>query len=98
MKLETAELRDNRKFVILMLALTVTLLIDTAFVKINDLVDKYMVPLQSKLVLFAVNSSVCLFLQLFIIKFTMNSFGRGRLSKTPKVKSIYIISLTSFLV
>jgi hypothetical protein len=96
--MENQELSGNRKFLVLMLALTVTLLIDTAFVKINDLVDKYIIPIQSKAVLFFVNSSICLVLQLIIIKFTINSFGSGRLNKTPKFRTIYIISLTSFFV
>ena len=52
-----------------MIALMVTVLIDTSVVKINDLIDKYFIPLQSKLMLFAVNSSFCLLLQFFIIKY-----------------------------
>ena len=38
-----------------MMALIVTLLIDTAFVKINDLIDKNFMPIQSKIGLFSVN-------------------------------------------
>ena len=81
-----------------MVALAVTLIIDTSFVKINDLIDKYLIPMHSKLILFSVNSSICLFLQLLVIQFVMNSFGRDQLRKTPKVRAIYLISLTSFFV
>jgi hypothetical protein len=78
-----------------MIALVVTLLIDTSVVKINDLIDKFFIPLQSKLILFSVNSSLCLFLQFFIIRYVRSSFKGGRLNKTLKVKAFYIISLTS---
>ena len=81
-----------------MIAIAVTLIIDTSFVKINDLIDKYFIPMQSKLILFSVNSSICLFLQLLAIRFVMNSFGSHQLRKTPKVRAIYLISLTSFFV
>ena len=81
-----------------MIALIVTLLIDTAFVKINDLIDKNFMPIQSKIGLFSANSSICLLLQFIIIKFVTNSFGRDRLKNRPKVKAFYIISLTSFFI
>jgi hypothetical protein len=98
MNVEHQKLSGNRKFLILMIALTVTLLIDTAFVKINDLVDKYFIPILGKLILFSVNSSVCLLLQLIIIKSITNSFGKDRLNKIPRVRAFYLISLSSFFV
>jgi hypothetical protein len=81
-----------------MIALIVTVLIDTSVVKINDLIDKYFIPLQSKLMLFAVNSSLCLLLQFFIIKYLQSSFKRDRLNNTLKVQSFYKISLISLCV
>lgn len=81
-----------------MIALIVTFLIDTSVVKINDLIDKYFIPLQSKLMLFAVNSSLCLLLQFFIIKYLQSSFKRDRLNNTLKVQSFYKISLISLCV
>jgi hypothetical protein len=95
---EHPKLTENRKLLIVMIALAVTLIIDTSFVKINDLVDKYIIPMDSKLILFSIISSVCLFLQLLAIRFVMNSFGSYQLRKTPKVRAIYLISLTSFFV
>jgi hypothetical protein len=95
---EHPKLIGNRKFLIVMIAIAITLIIDTSFVKINDLIDKYLMPMQSKLILFSVNSSICLFLQLLAIRFVMNSFGSHQLRKTPKVRAIYSISLTSFFV
>jgi hypothetical protein len=81
-----------------MIALIVTVLIDTSVVKINDLIDKYFIPLQSKLMLFAVNSSLCLLLQFFIIKYLQSSIKRDRLNKELKVQSFYKISLISLCI
>jgi hypothetical protein len=95
---EHPKLFGDRKFLIVMIAIAVTLIIDTSFVKINDLIDKYLIPMESKLILFSINSSICLFLQLLAVRFVMNSFGRHQLRKTPKLRAIYLISLTSFFV
>jgi hypothetical protein len=70
-----------------MAALIVTILIDTSVVKINDLIDKYFIPLQSKLILFAVNSSLCVFLQFLIIKYLQSSFKRNQLKKTLRIQA-----------
>ena len=77
-----------------MAALIVTLLIDTSIVKINDLIDKNFISIQNKLVLFSVNSSLCLILQFLIIKYVKDSFREGKLDKR-KTKVFYIISLSS---
>ena len=81
-----------------MIALIVTVLIDTSVVKINDLIDKYFIPMQSKLMLFAINSFLCLLLQFFIIKYIESSFKRDRLSKKFKAKNFVRISLISISV
>jgi hypothetical protein len=81
-----------------MIALILTVLIDISVVKIYDLTDKYLIPMQSKLILFSVNSSFCIFLQFFIIKYFQNSIKRDPLNKTFKVKIFYAISLTSLCV
>ena len=74
-----------------MIALIATTLIDTSVVKINDLVDKFFIPMQSKLILFAVNSSLILILQYFLINYVENSFASNQLRKSIKVKVIYIV-------
>ena len=81
-----------------MIALIVTVLIDTSVVKINDLIDKYFIPLQSKIILFAVNSLLCLFLQFLMIKYIQSSFKKDRLNKRLKIRAINIISLISLCV
>ena len=81
-----------------MAALIVTILIDTSVVKINDLIDKYFIPLQSKLILFAVNSSLCVFLQFLIIKYLQSSFKRNQLKKTLRIQAFYKIPLISLYI
>lgn len=78
-----------------MVTLIVTVLIDTSVVKINDLIDKYLIPMQSKLILFSINSSLCLLLQFLIIKYLQSSIKRDQLNKTLKVQAFYKISLIS---
>jgi hypothetical protein len=79
-----------------MVALIVTILVDTSVVKINDLIDKYFIPLQGKLILFSVNSFLCLILQYFIVRYVMISFEADQSirRRTPRIKAFYIIILT----
>jgi hypothetical protein len=86
---------NQKKFLLIMIALIVTSIIDISIVKINDLIDKYFIPLQGKLVLFSVNSSLCLFLQFFLIRYIQGSFQRDRLNRTLKVRAINTISFIS---
>ena len=78
-----------------MIGLIVTSIIDISIVKINDLIDKYFIPLQGKLILFAINSSLCLLLQFFLIRYIHTSFQRDRLNRTLKVKAVYTVSFIS---
>jgi hypothetical protein len=94
---ENPKLIGDRKFLIAMIAVAVTLIIDTSLVKINDLIDKYFIPMESKVILFSVNSSTCLLFQFIIIKHVMDSLGSHELRNTPKVRSLNTISLTSFI-
>ena len=78
-----------------MIALLVSVGIDASVVKINDIIDKYFIPLQSKLVLFSINSSLIILLQFFVIKYVTNAFKIGRLNKSLRINTFYIISVTS---
>jgi hypothetical protein len=89
---------NQKNFLLIMIGLIVTSIIDISIVKINDLIDKYFIPLQGKIRLFAVNSSVCLLLQLFLIRYIHFSFQRDKLTRTLKVKTIYTISFISLFV
>ena len=78
-----------------MIGLLVTSIIDISIVKINDLIDKYFIPLQGKLILFSINSSLCLLFQFFLVRYIHTSFQTDRLNRTLKVKAIYVISFIS---
>jgi hypothetical protein len=56
-----------------------------------------LIPTEIKLILFSVNSSICLVFQFIIIKYVMKSFGRHELRSIPKVRALYVICLTSFI-
>jgi len=90
---EHPKLIGDTNFLIVLIAIAVTLLIDTSIAKINDLID---IATESKLILFSLNSSICLLLQFIIIKYAVHSFGRRELGNIPKVRGLYVISLASF--
>ena len=71
-----------------MIALTITLFIDVSFIKIYDLTTKNLNPIQSKLILFAVNSSLCLLLQFFAIDYAWKHLKTRRLNKILKLSHI----------
>jgi hypothetical protein len=79
-----------------MIGLIVTSIVDISIVKINDLIDKFFIPQQGRLILFAINSTLCLFLQFYLVMYVHTFFQRERLNRTLKVKAIYVGSLLSF--
>jgi len=86
---------NNKKFVIIVIALVATLMIDISVVRINDLINKDFIPMQSRIILFSVNSSLCLLLQYIIIRQVKTSV---RTNRTLKVRIFYLISLTSLCI
>jgi hypothetical protein len=88
----------NKTFPIVIIALVVALLIDTSIVKINDLVDKHFIPIQSKVLLFLVNSSLVILLQFIAVRFVTNTFKKDRSIKLLWVNRFYIISVASLCV
>jgi hypothetical protein len=81
-----------------MIGLIVTSIVDISIVKINDLIDKFFIPQQGRLILFAVNSTLCIFLQFCLVMYIHTFFQRERLNRTLKVKAIYVGSLLSLSV
>ena len=61
-----------------MVALIVVILIDTSIVTVYDLVDKNYLPTGDKLTLFAINSMLCIFLQLVLIRHIRHSLDNVR--------------------
>jgi hypothetical protein len=92
---ESARSFDNKKFLVLMIALLVTVGIDASVVKINDIIDKYFIPLQSKLVLFSINSSLIIFLQFIVVRYVTGAFKIARSNKSLRINTFYIISVSS---
>jgi hypothetical protein len=89
---------SHKKFIYLMLVLIVALGIDNAILKINDLVNKTFIPEGEKLLLFAVNSSLCLLLVFIILTYLEASFKKNPLNKKFKVELLYRFSLNSLFV
>ena len=81
-----------------MICLLVTVLIDTSIVRVYDLIQKSIIPTQAKFLLFSINTSLCLLLEIIIIKYLQISFKRHQLKKTLNVNLLYTISLFSLLV
>ena len=92
------KLLEQRKLFLIMIALVVCSIIDVSLVKINDLINKYFIPIQGRLVLFSLNGSLCLLLQFFLIKYIRGSFKGDRMNKTLKVRAIHTISLISLII
>jgi hypothetical protein len=85
----------NRKmFLILMAILIGTIIIDLSFVRTYDLVDKYIIPLHSKLILFTVNSVLCITTQFVIIRYIKKSVSRVRL-ESRGIKILYVVPIVS---
>ena len=92
------KLLEQRKLFLIMIALVVCSIIDISLVKINDLINKYFIPIQGRLVLFSLNGSLCLLLQFLLIKYIRDSFKGDRMNKTLKVRAIHTISLISLVI
>ena len=62
-------------FLLIVLGLIATLLIDTSVVKIYDIVDKNFIPTLEKKVLFSVNTVMSLFFQYLLIRYVRSIFN-----------------------
>jgi hypothetical protein len=85
-----------KRFVILTICLMISILVDTSVVKVYDLINKSFIPEESKVILFTVNSSLCLTLGFLIIKYVHGALERRGSSKAYS-NLLYRISLFSFL-
>ena len=89
---------NYKAFSCLMIALIVTILIDTSVVKIYDVTDKNFIPFQYKLLLFSINSVACLVLQFFVIKYVQSSVKVDRQQRRLVSKPFFIISIISLCI
>jgi hypothetical protein len=81
-----------------MIGLVVTIVIDTSIVKVYDLIDKFLISQQIKLVLFSINTSLCILLEFVIIKYTKISSNIHRLNEILSFSALYRISLISLVI
>lgn len=75
----------------------ISILVDISVVKIYDLVNKSFISEESKVILFTVNSLLCLILGFLIIKYVHGAFKRRGSTNTAYSNLLYRISLLSFL-
>src|SRR4029078_9763097 len=62
-------------FLLIVLGLIATLLVDTSIVKIYDIVDKNFIPMLEKKILFSVNTVMSLFFQYLLIRYVRSIFN-----------------------
>jgi hypothetical protein len=84
-------------FLLILIGLIVTLLVDTSVVKVYDLVDKNFIPAREKIILFLANSSACLFLEYLIIWYLRNSFLKHEVTLGASSKLFYVMFFISLL-
>lgn len=92
---EIKSLFSHNKFLLIIIGLIITLLVDTSVIKIYDLIDKYFIPIESKIFLFSINSFFSLILQFFIIRYANNEFKQDKWIKRINVKPFYKICLAT---
>jgi hypothetical protein len=85
---------NRQLFLLILIGLIVTLLVDTSVVKVYDLVDKNFIPAREKIILFLANSFACLFLEYLIIWYLRNSFLKHEVTLRASSK---LFSVTFFI-
>jgi hypothetical protein len=93
LKVQKTKAFDEKKIQYLMIALIVTLLVDASLVKVYDIVEKTFIPLESKLLLFAANSTLCFVLQYFILSSLRSTLASVLPLKTVRHQLLYLISM-----
>ena len=81
-----------------MLILISTIIIDSSVLKFNDLIPKSYIHHHEKMLLFAINTSLCLILVFLIINYIEKSFKKNPLNKKFSIELLYRISLNSLFV
>ncbi len=82
--------------VALFIPIFVAIIIDTTFIKTYDLVDKFFLSIQNKIILFSLISSIILIFQYFIFRY-LNRRLTNQLTKTQNSYLYYKISIFSIL-
>jgi hypothetical protein len=89
---------SHKKFLIMMICMLTAILIDVSLVRVYDLVDKGFASTQAKVILFAINSSICLSFGFIITRYVWGAFRGQRLRNKLHIDLLYRISFVSFFV
>jgi hypothetical protein len=81
-----------------MICMLTAILIDVSLVRVYDLVDKGFASTQAKVILFAINSSICLSFGFIITRYVWGAFRGQRLRNKLHIDLLYRISFVSFFV
>ncbi len=85
-------------FFCIMASLIAILVIDISIVKVYDIVDKSFISMQYKVILFSINTSVCVFLEFIVVKYIKESFKVNELNKKSNVNLLYRIVFTALCI
>lgn len=80
-----------------MLILTSTIIIDISIVKIYDLIDKYFLSVDYKILLFSINSAVSLFIQFMALSYLNNLFQHDKTVLKLATRKFYSITFFSLI-
>jgi hypothetical protein len=97
---------NNQAIFLIILGLMTTLLIDTTFIKLYDVVSKNTLPIDTRAIVFSINISISLVLQLILLKYVKdlaaNQLGTKisfrPFSRFAQLSYYWLIFLASFLI
>jgi hypothetical protein len=97
---------NNQAMFLVILGLMISLLIDTTFIKLYDVVSKNTLSIETRVIVFSINISVSLILQLVLLKYakelTANQLGTKTsfrpFSRFAQLSYYWLILLISFLI
>jgi hypothetical protein len=81
-----------------MICLIVAVVVDTAIIKIYDLSYKYFISMQNKIILFAINSSLCLCIQCIAIYYIRKSIEKDTPGQRLAILLLHKISIISLAI
>lgn len=85
----------NYKFMFFMIALISLIIIDLSVVKIYDITNKYLIPIQTKILFFSINTMGCIILQFIIMKYINNLFFYDKKIRRISINKFYRLNLLS---
>lgn len=78
-----------------MIALISLIIVDLSVVKIYDITNKYLIPIQTKILFFSINTMGCIILQFVILKYINNLFFYDKKIRRISINKFYRVTLLS---